>query len=142
MVFNFIKEKRTKELKEQIIRDIEKKYQIAFPEAYVQYHLEHDLDKISVCVFNIKDEPYEVSRMIPLSGEGLNFELYVSDNRENGYIDSRFYPVAMDRGENVYYWDSASGEIFYFPVDDIENPIFIAKDINEFFALLESSTKL
>lgn len=123
---------------EQLVH-LEKKYQMKFPQPLKDYYLNYDGQKIKLCIIQRGTLECEVAYMVPLSGDGLTFEKIVDNDRQDGFLNTNLYPLASDRGGNLYYWDAVSKAVFLLYGDDIEHPIFISKDIPSFFQLLDES---
>lgn len=123
------------------IQAMEAKYQISIPQSLKAYYLQHNGQKIHVCVFHAGTSEYEVSKIIPIGGDGLTFEKIIDNDREDGFIDQNFYPLASNRGGDIYYWDINSEKIYLIYADDIEHPVYICQSISGFFELLSKSIR-
>ena len=119
-----------------LVKATEAKYNISFPEELKEYYTQYDGRKIKLCVFQAKNNEYEVSKIIPLGGDGLTFGKIVDNDREDGFISPCFYPLAANRGGDVYYWDTDSQSVFLIYADDVERPRNICQSVSAFFELL------
>lgn len=119
------------------IQRVERKYGIKFPMDLREYYSKYDGARINLCMIDKGDMKYEVSRIIPLSGEGLTFEKIVDNDREDGFIDADFYPLASNRGGDLYYWSAGDQSVYLLYGDDIEHPIQICQDVSTFFESLQ-----
>lgn len=119
------------------IQRVEHKYHIVFPEALREYYSKYDGMQIDLCMIHKGERKYEVSRIIPLSGEGLTFEKIVDNDREDGLVDADFYPLASNRGGDLYYWCIEDQNVYLLYGDDIEHPIPICQGVSTFFESLQ-----
>ena len=122
-----------------LIISMEQKYGISFPDVLRDYYIHYNCYKISLCVFRINNNEYEVAKIIPLDGDTLTFEKIVDNDRADGFISSNFYPLASNRGGDLYYWDCNTQNLFLVYADDVEHPISICHSITEFFKLMSDS---
>lgn len=118
------------------LEQIERKYQIVFPDVLRNYQIDHNGARIKLCIISKGETQYEVSRIIPLSGEGLTFEKIVDNDREDGFVSTDLYPLASNRGGDLYYWSIKDNGVYLLYADDIEHPITICQDVSTFFEFL------
>lgn len=123
------------------IKRLENKYNIEFPDVLKTLYTQSEGGKIKLCVFTINNYTYEVSTIIPILHVGLYFEKIVEFDRMDGFIPSTFYPIAMDRGGNTFYWDCITKNVYLSLTDDIENPVYIIADVHSFLELLNCSIR-
>ena len=139
MMFDFLADPASKADKLQVEKEIQRitaKYEVTFPQDLYNYALAYDGAKINLCIFKVNGYTCEVSKIVPICGDGLTFEKIVNNDRADGFISERFYPLAADRGGDIYYWDAWSGAIYLVLTDDIENPFKVCNSVREFFELL------
>ena len=120
------------------IKSLESKYDISFPDELKTYYTHYDGKKIKLCTFQVGNAEYEVSKIVPVGGDGLTFEKIVDNDREDGFISCEFYPLASNRGGDLYYWELGSKNIFLIYGDDVEHPHYICQNISDFFELLSN----
>lgn len=119
------------------IEYLEEKYQIVFPDDLKDYYIHYNGVRIKLCKLTVDHYSCEVSRIIPIIAERMSFEYIVDRNREDGYISDRLFPLAMDRGGNLYYWNADGGSVVLVLTDDIENPFPVANSVQQFFTHLD-----
>lgn len=139
MMFSFVQEPAVKAERERVdteIRNLENKYKIRFPEVLRKYCLEFDGARIKLQRLEIRGYSCEVSGIVPICGDGLSFEKIVENDRADGFISEDFYPLAADRGGDIYYWDAESEHVYLMLADDIENPFLVSDSVSDFFGLL------
>lgn len=139
MMYNFIKTIAYPDKAEvaKAIGDIESKYGIVFPAKYREYAICYDRSLVTPVSLNVNGYICEVAKIIPLCGDGLTFEKIVENDRDDGIISNSLYPIAANRGGDIYYWDCSLGAVYLLLSDDIENPFKISNSVEEFFALLK-----
>ena len=120
---------------------IETKYGIVFPSALRDFYRRHDGQKIALCKFQVNGYRCEVSDFVSLCTGRMTFEQIVDNDREDGYVSPTLFPLAMDRGGNLYYWQKDTENIFLLLSDDIENPFPVTHSIPAFFDLLDKATQ-
>lgn len=118
---------------------LEAKYSIAFPLVLREFYRRHDGQKIAICKFRVNGYGCEVSDLVSLCVGRMTFERIVDNDREDGFISSELFPLAMDRGGNLYYWQMGTEKVFLLLSDDIENPFLVTDSIQAFFDLLEQA---
>lgn len=121
---------------------LEKKYSITFPNVLKEYYLKYDGEKIKLTTFIIDGYECEVTKIVPIMADSMNFENITDNDKRDGFIPNIFYPLARDRGGNYYYWSSVSEKVFLVFVDDFENPFKICDTVEEFFEILENGNVL
>lgn len=138
-MFSFVQEPAVKAERETVdteIRKLENKYKIKFPEVLRKYYLGFDGARIKLQRLEIRGYSCEVSGIVPICGDGLSFEKIVENDRTDGFISEDFYPLATDRGGDIYYWDAKSEHVYLMLADDIENPFLASNSVADFFELL------
>lgn len=139
-MFDFLKDTKKHEgTTEKDIEAIEAKYSIVFPEIVKSFYLDYDGNKIKLCRLEVEGYSCEVAKIIPINGSGLTFEKIVENDREDGLVSSDLYPIAGDRGGDLYYWSSKTGRVYLVLSEDIENPFEISKTVKDFFELLNKA---
>ena len=119
---------------------LEEKYSISFPPVLREFYRRHDGQKMALCKFQVNGYGCEVSGLVSLCEGQMTFEWIVDNDRADGFISSEFFPLAMDRGGNIYYWQKNTERVYLLLADDIENPFPVADSIQAFFDLLERAT--
>ncbi len=119
------------------IKYLEGKYRITFPPVLKNYYIHYNGVRIKLCKLTVEHYSFEVARIIPVIAERMSFEHIADRNREDGYISDRLFPLAMDRGGNLYYWSADGGGVLLVLADDIENPFPVAESVQQFFSLLD-----
>ena len=136
-MFDFLKDTqihgRTKE--SDIVR-LEQKYSIVFPSVLKEFYLRYDGNPIKLCLFKVDGYPCEVADIVPMTASGLTFEKIVENDRDDGIISDDLYPIARNRGGDLYYWSTKTGRVWLLLADSIDAPFLVAEDIGSFFKLL------
>ncbi|SHL81177.1 SMI1 / KNR4 family (SUKH-1) [Anaerocolumna jejuensis DSM 15929] len=114
------------------IRMVEKKFDIIFPKNLVDFFLKYNGAEIWLCEVNKNNNRYEVAELIPIKYGRLPVEKILRWDIDDGIVEKGMIPIARDRGGNVYYLSVKTGNIVLYYVDDIENPICISSNIDEF----------
>ena len=120
------------------INDLEKKYHFVFPESLRKFYFENDCSALRPFSFIIDNYECGFAKMIPLISDGLSFEKIVDDDRTEGFIPSSYYPIARDRGGNLYYWDATTEKVYYVLNDDIEDPFLVFQDLDDFLNCIQA----
>ncbi|MCI8921836.1 MAG: hypothetical protein HFE88_08220 [Acutalibacter sp.] len=138
MMFPFVKDPSyvNSQPTDKAIRALESEYHIQFPEILYKYLVAFDGAKINLKNFKVSNYICEVSLIVPICGEGYAFKKIVENDRKDGFIDKSLYPLAMDRGGDLYYWSSKSKQVFLLFADDIENPFIVSDSVENFFNFL------
>lgn len=110
-----------------------------FPEVLKKYYLEHNGDTIKLCTFNIDGYNYEMAKIVQLKYGSATFEHIVDGDREDKIIDENMFPVARNEGGDYYYWNKENENINLYYCDDIEYPIYICKNMEELFEIMQQS---
>ncbi len=118
------------------VEQLEKKYNIIFPDVLKEYYKKYDGEKIILSTFEKNGYECEVAKIVPIIAEKMDFEKITDNDRIDGFISEDLYPLARDRGGNYYYWSSKNEKVFLILVDDFENPFEVANSVKEFFDLL------
>lgn len=136
-MFEFLKG-REKNCEESIkkIRELEKKFSISFPNELVEFYSMYDGEKFELRKIDVKGYECEVAKIVPIIADKMFFESIVENDRADGFIPNDYYPLARDRGGNIYYWKAATYEVFLVFCDDYENPYKIADSVKDFFLKL------
>ena len=119
---------------------LEEKYQFVFPAILKDYYLRYNGVRIKLCTLSVDGYSCEVARIIPVMAERMSFALILDRNRKDAYLSSRLFPLAMDRGGNLYYWDADTEGVVLVLADDVEHPFPVAKSVQEFFVLLDAAS--
>ncbi|MEY8356557.1 SMI1/KNR4 family protein [Lachnospiraceae bacterium 54-53] len=114
------------------IRMVEKEFDIIFPKNLVDFFLKYNGAEICLCEVNKNNNRYEVAELIPIKYGRLPVEKILRWDIDDGIVEKGMIPIARDRGGNVYYLSVKTGNIVLYYVDDIENPICISSNIDEF----------
>ncbi len=136
-MFDFIKEDE-QDHQDSINRifSLEEKYKIRFPSLLKDFYSKYDGASMELSKFEVGNTICEVSKIIPIIAEKMDFESIVDNDRIDGLLPETYYPLARDRGGNIYYWDSTNENIYVVYNDDYENPFKVANSISDFFELL------
>lgn len=138
-MYNFLKSiEQTSDDVSIAIRQLEDKYDVVFPNILKEYYRKYNNCKIKLCRFFIDEYECEVSKILPIKGDGLTFEKIVENDRKDGFIDSNLYPLASNRGGDIYYWNAATENIELIYSDAIETPMKICDSVSEFFHVLDA----
>ena len=128
------------------IAALEKEYQISIPTTLKDFYLKYNAAEISLCTFIQKELPnntFEVHTIYPIKyspfEHGVILEEILRDDRMDGFIPSNLIPFAKDRGGNRYYCDEKTGNVFFIPCDDIDNPELVCENISNFMNNLKNT---
>lgn len=121
------------------INKLEEKYAIIFPDCLKDFYRKYDGEKIKLTTFEVEGYECEVSKIVPIIADSMDFEHIKDNDISDGFISDSFCPLARDRGGNYYYWDSDTGKVLLVFSDDYENPFVISKDVNDFLKLLDAA---
>ena len=143
-MFGFLKEEiDNREKSVERIAYHEKKYGIVFPDILTSLYTKTNTGNIKNILFEVDGYKYGVWSLIPINPTAkMHFEFIADDDRDERFeseIPDSFYPLAIDRGGDIYYWSNDTKEVYFVIPDDMENPILIADSIEEFFELLNNS---
>ena len=89
---------------------IQDKYGIEMLENLKRFYLEHNGEKIYLCIFG-DDRQYEIAKFLPLTGKN-SVERVKDNDLIDGFIPRNFIPFARDRGGDYYYWDNDDAKIY------------------------------
>lgn len=121
------------------VLEIEQRFGFKMPEILRDYYLMYNGASIYNCVFSIDGYEVEVAKLVELKYGVLPLEKIIEMDREDGFIPSNMIPVARNSGDDYYYWNDQSGQVYLYLSDCIEDPILICENLEEFFALLEKN---
>ncbi len=107
---------------EKQIEELEKSFDIRFPDELKSFYNSYEGNKIHLCILDIEGYKCEVAEFVPLAGDGLTFEKIANNDRNDGFLSKTLFPIARDRGGNFYYWDSNTEEVFLLLNDDYDYP--------------------
>lgn len=134
-MFSFIKNITEKnKISVDDIHNIEKQYAIQFPEALVDFLVEYNGSEIFLSEIIRNGLSYEVASLIPIKHGRLPMEKVLEWDRQDAIVKEGLIPIASDRGGNVYYLDSQTGNIIFYNVEDIENPKLVSDSLEEFLS--------
>ena len=127
------------------ITALEEEYKISIPTPLKDFYLKYNAAEISLCTFTQKELPnntFEVHtiysmKYAPFKGAIILEEVLYGD-RLDGFIAANLIPFAEDRGGNRYYCDEKTGNVFFIPCDDIDNPELVCENISDFLNNLKN----
>ena len=94
-MYGFVKEKsENTHISSCEVLEIENKYNINFPTMLKEYYLQHNGDKIRLCIFTVDEEEFGVAKIVELKYGNCSFEKIVKNDREDGIIDKHLYSPA------------------------------------------------
>lgn len=144
-MFKFIESLESeKNVNNNYIDEIEKKYNINFPNILREYYLNYNCSKLKECTFKIEDIDGEGSEfildtIIPLKYGTVCLEKEYEWVLKDEYIPNDFIPLAYDMNSDRYYWNSKTGKVYYISDENVENPILLCNSVDEFFNILNRS---
>lgn len=144
-MFKFIESLESeKNVNNNYIDEIEKKYNINFPNILREYYLNYNCSKLKECTFKIEDIDGEGSEfildtIIPLKYGTVCLEKEYEWVLKDEYIPNDFIPLAYDMNSDRYYWNSKTGKVYYISDENVENPILLCNSVDEFFDILNRS---
>lgn len=139
-MYGFVKEKsENTHISSCEVLEIENKYNINFPTMLKEYYLQHNGDKIRLCIFTVDEEEFGVAKIVELKYGNCSFEKIVKNDREDGIIDKHLYLLARNEGGDYFYWDVRDENVYMIYCDDVENPVWVCDSIKAFFDLMENN---
>lgn len=139
-MYKFIKKiKSGYSVNERDIKNIEERWDISFPILLKEFYVNYNGAEINLCMFVLNGYEHEISEFLPLKYGECNFDDVIKNDREDGIISNNMIPLASNRGGDYYYWNSMNESIVLFYCDDIENPVYICKNIKELFNIMENN---
>lgn len=144
-MFKFIESLESeKNVNNNYIDEIGKKYNINFPNILREYYLNYNCSKLKECTFKIEDIDGEGSEfildtIIPLKYGTICLEKEYEWVLKDEYIPNDFIPLAYDMNSDRYYWNSKTGKVYYISDENVENPILLCNSVDEFFDILNRS---
>lgn len=139
-MYKFIKEcKEGYSISEEDIERIEEEYGIEIPSVLRKFYYNYNCARIHLCKFYVEGCEYEISEILPLKYGEVCFEQVLENDRLDDIIPRNMLPLANNRGGDYYYWDTLSENVYIYFCDDIENPIYICKSIEEMFEIMNKS---
>lgn len=140
MDFKFLHtEKPEKYVSNSYIDSVEQKYGIKFPEVLRAYYSEHNGAVMEETPFVMHNIEFCVEFIIPLKHGNINVEKLLGFYKDDKYFPNGFIPLAEDTDGDDYYWDSNDGRVYYLSMGNADNPIPIARSVEEFFEILNAS---
>ena len=127
------------------ITALEEAYKIRIPTPLKDFYLKYNAAEISLCTFTQKELPnntFEVHTIYPIKNSsfehGVILEEILHDDRMDGFIPANLIPFAKDQGGDRYYCDEKTGNVFFIPCDDIDNPELVCENISDFLNNLKN----
>ena len=133
-MYGFVKEKsENTHISSCEVLEIENKYNINFPTMLKEYYLQHNGDKIRLCIFTVDEEEFGVAKIVELKYGNCSFEKIVKNVYSNedlytfsagrilyagrktdilhGFIDSKigkltFEKLGIDKKEVKFFYNS------------------------------------
>lgn len=144
-MFKFIESTQLeKNVTNEYINEIEKKYNIKFPNILREYYLNYNCAKEKECTFKIEGIDSEGSEfildtIIPLKYGTICLEKEYEWVLKDEDTPNEFIPLAYDMDSDRYYWNSKTGKVYYISHENVENPILLCNSVDEFFDILNRS---
>lgn len=137
---NIIEWRRGKTIDENLILDVESRFNIKFPITYIKIVVENDGGRPYPKYFETDNKDGSMNNLIPFD---LNKEFNISWVYENSNFPKGIYPFADDPGGNTICFDYRSNNdnprIVFFEheleTDDKENFWFISQTFDDFINL-------
>jgi len=138
-MYDFVINKKCKHQENEIIiKNIEKKYSIKIPDILKEYYLKYDNEPIKNC--KVKEDMLSIVQITPInSSEEYSFEKLKEEYLNEAGIPESIYPLAEDKGGDLYCWDSKTENVYYYFHEFIDEPNKVCNSIEEFFKCLENS---
>ena len=121
---------------------VERSFNVRFPEVLREYY-----QTVNGCYtqdfgLELEDRWYEVSYVLPIAGPSLTVDKLKRRIMDNPDIPASFFPIAVDYGSGIYFWDSLTGEVWYVRGIDGTRPNWLFSSVDEMFmAMNEAVTK-
>lgn len=80
-----------------------------------------------------------VDKMFYIKHSNVALELIMQWDRQDGFIPVTMVPLAYAHGGERYYWNTEDESVYFIDGQDIENPVFVCKTIDEFLKLIEEA---
>lgn len=136
-MFKFV-EKENPELNvsQEYVNSVENKYNIKFPDVLRTYYTDYNMCEAKEVTFVMHKLNFCVEFILPLKYGDCSVESYLELYRGDERIPQHLVPFAYDVDGDNYYWDINTGRVYYLTMGNIDNPIPIARSVDEFFELL------
>ena len=139
-MFNFIaRDSSQNNVTLEYIRNFEEIRGISFPDVLVDFYMNHNKAVLEDVSFSVHNLAFTVEFIIPLQHGNVCVEKILSFNEKNEYISKTLIPLAEDTDGEDFYWDSASGKVYYISMENVENPVPICDSVEQFFEILNKS---
>ena len=144
MYYNFIAEDTNENnVSEEYLNSMEEELGIKYPDVLREFYLKHNDATLKEFSFEMciqkQDLEFSVDFIIPMKYGNVCVEKILEFNKGNEYIPNTYMPLAEDVLSEDFYWDAASGKVFYISMGNVENPIPICNSVDEFFEILNKS---
>lgn len=141
-MFEFIKSERPQDnVSHSYLDELEKKWDIHFPDILREYYTEHNRAITPEISFTgrIVDIDFCVEFILPVTGARISVEEIMQVNADDKWIPKTFIPLARDVDADYYYWNANSGKVYYLTMGNIHNPIPVCDSVEEFFDILDKN---
>ena len=136
-MFKFVKKESPEQnVSREYIDSVEKKYNIEFPNILRTYYMNYNMcesEEVTLVMHNLE---FCVEFVLPLKYGTCSVESLLDLYRGDDHIPQHLVPFACDVDGDYYYWDINTGRVYYLTMGNIDNPIPIARSVDEFFELL------
>lgn len=143
-MFKFIeKECSDKNVTNDYIDKVEKELNVKFPKVLREFYLKYNFSQQKECTFKIEgiDDYFILDTIIPLKYGTIPLEKEYKWVLENECISNEHIPLAVDMDGDYYYWHSQNGKVYYISHENVENPILVCKNVDDFFEILNNSSE-
>ena len=143
MQFDFIRNiEKASPVREPQIIAVERAFNIRFPEVLREYYMKANGCYTRNFSLDLEAFIYEVNCVLPIAGPPLTVEKLKRRIMDNPDIPASFFPIAVDYGSGIYFWDSLTGEVWYVRDTDGTRPNRLFSSVDEMFmAMNEAVTK-
>ncbi len=136
-MFGFIKRNNPdKKVTYDYIASVESKYNFKFPETLRKYYANYNVCELRDVTIVMYREKFSVETILPLKYCSENVEFLLDIHRTKRYNPQYLVPFAKEVDGEFYYWDINTGRVYYWAMSYENEPIAVARSVDEFFKLL------
>ena len=136
-MFKFVrKENPEQNVSQEYIDSVQKKYDVEFPQLLRTYYTTYNMCEADEVTFVMHKLEFCVEFILPLKYGTCSVESLLDLYRGDEHIPQYLVPFACDVDGDYYYWDINTGRVYYMTMGNIDNPIPLARSVDEFFELL------
>ncbi len=128
-------------INEQYLSDFERQFELRLPPVLREYYLLYNGSQMHEVPFISKGYQFCAIEILTLKYGTTPVEALLIHQAAADEIPDSYVPFALDEDYDYYYWNKDSGHIVYISREDVDNPLPVCDDMNQFFAILEKVRK-